>query len=102
MITMLNCDCMEYMKTLPDKAFELAIVDPPYGDAGGGAMGRGETGTLRRVVRPVQYRKVNHAFGGRFDRYNIGKSIMPSAGGSTGEPHRRDVEREISDSGRPP
>ena len=25
-----NCDCMEYMKTLPDKAFDLAIVDPPY------------------------------------------------------------------------
>lgn len=24
---------MEYMKTLPDKAFELAIVDPPYGIA---------------------------------------------------------------------
>jgi len=22
---------MEYMKTVPDKAFELAIVDPPYG-----------------------------------------------------------------------
>jgi len=31
MITMLNCDCMEYMSTLPDKAFDLAIVDPPYG-----------------------------------------------------------------------
>jgi site-specific DNA-methyltransferase (adenine-specific) len=30
-ITLLNCDCMEYMATLPDKAFELAIVDPPYG-----------------------------------------------------------------------
>ena len=27
----LNCDCMEYMATLPDKAFDLAIVDPPYG-----------------------------------------------------------------------
>lgn len=26
-----NIDCMEYMKTLPDKAFDLAIVDPPYG-----------------------------------------------------------------------
>lgn len=26
-----NMDCMEYMRTLPDKAFELAIVDPPYG-----------------------------------------------------------------------
>lgn len=24
-------DCMEYMKTLPDKTFSLAIVDPPYG-----------------------------------------------------------------------
>jgi site-specific DNA-methyltransferase (adenine-specific) len=29
--TLYNADCMEYMATLPDKAFELAIVDPPYG-----------------------------------------------------------------------
>jgi len=27
MIEMLNMDCMEYMSTLPDKAFDLAIVD---------------------------------------------------------------------------
>ena len=26
-----NMDCMDYMRTLPDKAFQLAIVDPPYG-----------------------------------------------------------------------
>ena len=26
-----NCDCMEYMRTLPDKAFDFAVVDPPYG-----------------------------------------------------------------------
>lgn len=26
-----NMDCMEYMKSLPDKAFDLAVVDPPYG-----------------------------------------------------------------------
>ena len=26
-----NMDCMEYMKALPDKAFDLAVVDPPYG-----------------------------------------------------------------------
>lgn len=25
-----NVDCMEYMCTLPDKAFDLAVVDPPY------------------------------------------------------------------------
>ena len=27
----MNTDCLEYMRTLPDKAFELAIADPPYG-----------------------------------------------------------------------
>lgn len=26
-----NCDCMELMAQIPDKYFELAIVDPPYG-----------------------------------------------------------------------
>lgn len=31
-IELLNCDCMEYMKTLEDNAFDLAIVDPPYFD----------------------------------------------------------------------
>ncbi len=26
-----NRDCMEAMREMPDKAFELAVVDPPYG-----------------------------------------------------------------------
>lgn len=25
-------DCMEYMRSIPDKFFELAVVDPPYFD----------------------------------------------------------------------
>ena len=25
------CDCMDFMKDLPDKHYDLAIVDPPYG-----------------------------------------------------------------------
>jgi len=29
--TLLNIDCMEYMKGCEDNAFDLAIVDPPYG-----------------------------------------------------------------------
>ena len=32
-----NVDCMEYMKSLPDKAFSLAVVDPPYGIGESGA-----------------------------------------------------------------
>jgi len=31
MIELLHTDCMEYMATQPDNAFDLAIVDPPYG-----------------------------------------------------------------------
>jgi site-specific DNA-methyltransferase (adenine-specific) len=33
-IELLNIDCMEYMSTVPDKFFDLAIVDPPYGIGG--------------------------------------------------------------------
>jgi site-specific DNA-methyltransferase (adenine-specific) len=30
-IELLHIDCMQYMAKLPDRAFDLAIVDPPYG-----------------------------------------------------------------------
>lgn len=49
-----NIDCMEYMKTLPDKAFDLAIVDPPYGininESGrlGGYGGKGKSWDAQR------------------------------------------------------
>lgn len=26
-----NTDCMDYMRGMPDKFFDLAVVDPPYG-----------------------------------------------------------------------
>lgn len=62
-------DCMDYMKTLPDNAFDLAVVDPPYGDGcsqtvhaererpGGTASAIGSTATKWS------------RFGQRFDRY---------------------------------
>ena len=42
MMDLRNCDCMDLMREFPDKHFELAIVDPPYGmdrkmDGSGGA-----------------------------------------------------------------
>lgn len=41
-IELLQIDCMEYMKTVPDNYFDLAIVDPPYGiGESGGANRRG-------------------------------------------------------------
>jgi len=43
-ITLLHTDCMEYMAGLPDKYFDLAIVDPPYGlDVANMNMGAGKS-----------------------------------------------------------
>lgn len=44
-IELLHCDNMAYMATLPDKAFDLAIVDPPYGIGEDGASNHSR-GTL--------------------------------------------------------
>jgi site-specific DNA-methyltransferase (adenine-specific) len=33
--TLHNCDCMELLKATPDKFYDLAIVDPPYGIGAG-------------------------------------------------------------------
>ena len=30
-LTLYHCDCMDLLSATPDKAFELSIVDPPYG-----------------------------------------------------------------------
>lgn len=49
-----NLDCMEALRAFPDNYFELAIVDPPYGD------GQGDGGPTR-----PHYNR----FGGLFDRY---------------------------------
>lgn len=41
-VELLNMDCMEYMAECDDNAFDLAIVDPPYGigrDKGFGGFG---------------------------------------------------------------
>lgn len=50
--TFANGDCVKAMEKFPDKYFDLAIVDPPYGD-GGGHFSSGN----------------NTRFGGLFDRY---------------------------------
>ena len=50
-IELIRGDCMEYMAGLPDGAFDLAIVDPPYG-IGGGSFGLwGKDRPLRTAYR---------------------------------------------------
>lgn len=40
---LIHGDCMDYMRSLPDNAFDLAIVDPPYSKVGGGVYRTGGT-----------------------------------------------------------
>jgi len=48
-----NIDCMEYMRTIPDKFFELAIVDVPYGiDINNQSQGKGGG-----VAKKINYAK---------------------------------------------
>ena len=51
-----NADCLAAMREMPDNAFDLAVVDPPYGDAGGDLPTRRDsendsTDTARRIPR---------------------------------------------------
>lgn len=47
-----NMDCMEGMKHIPDKYFELAIVDPPYGiNMDGGKIGGDKLGKATEYTK---------------------------------------------------
>ena len=49
-----NIDCLEYMRTLPDNYFQLAIADPPYGSD---------------IADNESQQQIIHATGTRFKRY---------------------------------
>lgn len=66
-----NMDCIEAMREMPDKAFDLAIVDPPYGSAGAEEWDD----------------KVRGRFGGRFVKYKIERT-----GGAWAEKYGKRIE----------
>lgn len=71
-------DCLEAMRDMPDKAFDIAIVDPPYGDGGGGQWDGKRRGRFG---------------GGRFKKYSIGESITHTADTSSVMPPPPKVSR---------
>lgn len=44
-----NCDCIEYMRTLPDGYFDIAVCDPPYG--------KGNDDTTSRFTTSGKFRR---------------------------------------------
>ena len=61
---------MEAMKQMPDKAFDLAIVDPPYGGGATPKSGEDSQNTLQGGQGSWE-NKDRSRFGGLFDKYNI-------------------------------
>ena len=53
-----NMDCIEYMRSLPDNAFDIAVCDPPYGKGNDDSLavgGGGRFGQLfKRYYSPVE------------------------------------------------
>ena len=50
-----NIDCLELMRTLPDKCFQLAIADPPYGiETRGNAQDRFRRGQSLELVNDAR------------------------------------------------
>ncbi len=55
--TLINADCMEVMREMPDKAFDLAIVDPPYFDGPNKLGYYGTSVSSKGVKRPFYQAK---------------------------------------------
>ena len=65
MNTLYNMDCMIGMKEFPDGFFDLAVVDPPYGDVTGGGY------TVRK------YDSISHHIGnGSADQLAYNKEVF--------------------------
>lgn len=77
-------DCMEYMRGLPDNAFDLAVVDPPYGDGNSQSVHaereRERLGSTTDSAAGGTATKKYNRFGQRFDKYK-----SPAGGGYHGK-----------------
>ena len=87
-------DCLDAMRQMPDKAFDLAIVDPPYGGGAGSQFvqlerERERAGTTGLVGGHEDYEhRKRSRFGGRFDKYHIGGQDWREVGGQVSDAHR--------------
>ena len=79
-----NMDCLEAMKSMPDNAFDLAVVDPPYGD-GQNVDNRGGDSDSTDSLTATNLRC--HG-GDRWDKYNmetLQKQAVTRTGGTWAE-----------------
>ena len=61
-----NMDCMELMRSLPDKFFDLAIADPPYGSDNSAQLNGG--GILENSTQQIQCSRTGGTWAAKFGR----------------------------------
>ena len=66
MINFHNIDCMDFMESISDKAYDLAIVDPPYGLEKSSTHGRGKL--KNRIINLENIHKWDNAPGEEYFR----------------------------------
>ena len=64
MIRLFNCDNMDFMKSVPDKFYDLAIVDPEYGISVNHNMGR------RKWDKPSKYKEAT------WDKESVNREVL--------------------------
>jgi DNA modification methylase len=92
MIELLNIDCMEYMATLPDKAFDLCICDPPYGIN----MMDSDNKSRDKLAKAKDYKKIpdsNTADNWMFVRISKGLEKKQHQGKTAGDEMAKDAPR---------
>lgn len=79
----INCDCMDGMKLFPDNYFDLAIVDPPYGDADAGG-----TAARRDSAAGSTSTRINRGGWHGKQKYHLGTTLpaeeLPQTGWNMG------------------
>jgi DNA modification methylase len=87
-----NMDCLDAMRQMPDKAFDLAIVDPPYGGGAGSQfvqVERERAGPTGLVGGHADYEhRKRSRFGGWFDKYHIDNADGRGLVGQVSDAHR--------------
>lgn len=79
-------DCMDGMKGFPDGFFDLAIVDPPYGDGKSGGVRQRTTDSEEDSTVTKKFVRFNNS--GRQKKYTIMR-------GGTTFPNRRNMGSKI-------
>lgn len=92
-ITLYNADCMDLLREMPDKSFDLAIVDPPYGDAKIGGGGK----ALEQVRTEIRSIQTNHATSGlsRVDSRDTNGNYPPYPSVGQEELGRRSTPKKL-------